>query len=70
MKKGVAGDVTSTVGAAFMREIERRARARHPIWEHKVYVSPPLVVDRDGPIRDLPAVGEAVLLGAARELGA
>jgi 3-ketosteroid 9alpha-monooxygenase subunit A len=50
VKKGVNGDVTSTVGAAFMREIERQLGQDIPIWENKVYVSPPLVVDGDGPI--------------------
>jgi 3-ketosteroid 9alpha-monooxygenase subunit A len=50
VKKGVTGEVTSTVGAAFMREIERQLGQDIPIWENKVYVSPPLVVDGDGPI--------------------
>jgi phenylpropionate dioxygenase-like ring-hydroxylating dioxygenase large terminal subunit len=50
VKKAIDQDVTSTVGAAFMREIERQLGQDIPIWENKVYVSPPLVVDGDGPI--------------------
>jgi 3-ketosteroid 9alpha-monooxygenase subunit A len=50
VKKAADKDVTSTVGAAFMREIERQLGQDIPIWEHKVYVNPPLVVDGDGPI--------------------
>ena len=50
MKKLATGDVTSTVGAAFIREIERQLAQDIPIWENKIYVNPPLVVDNDGPI--------------------
>jgi phenylpropionate dioxygenase-like ring-hydroxylating dioxygenase large terminal subunit len=50
VKKQVNGDVTSTVGQAFIREIERQLGQDIPIWENKVYVTPPLVVDGDGPI--------------------
>ena len=50
VKKQVDGNVTSTVGKAFMAEIERQLGQDIPIWEHKVYVNPPLVVDGDGPI--------------------
>jgi hypothetical protein len=50
VKKLATGDVTSTVGAAFIREIERQLGQDIPIWENKIYVNPPLVVDNDGPI--------------------
>jgi nitrite reductase/ring-hydroxylating ferredoxin subunit len=50
VKKLATGDVTSTVGAAFIREIERQLAQDIPIWENKIYVTPPLVVDNDGPI--------------------
>jgi hypothetical protein len=50
VKKLATGDVTSTVGAAFIREIERQLAQDIPIWENKIYVNPPLVVDNDGPI--------------------
>ena len=46
----VIRDATSTVGAAFMREIERQLAQDIPIWENKVYVNPPLICDGDGPI--------------------
>jgi phenylpropionate dioxygenase-like ring-hydroxylating dioxygenase large terminal subunit len=50
VKKLPSGDATSTVGAAFIREIERQLGQDIPIWENKVYVNPPLVVESDGPI--------------------
>ena len=50
VKKLPSGDATSTVGQAFMREIERQLGQDIPIWENKIYVNPPLVVDSDGPI--------------------
>jgi len=50
VKKAVDKDVTSTVGKAFMAEIERQLGQDIPIWENKIYVNPPLVVDGDGPI--------------------
>jgi phenylpropionate dioxygenase-like ring-hydroxylating dioxygenase large terminal subunit len=50
VKKLANGDVTSTVGAAFIREIERQLGQDIPIWENKVYVQPPMVCDGDGPI--------------------
>ena len=69
VKKAADKDVTSTVGAAFMREIERQLGQDIPIWENKVYINPPLIVDGDGPHRALPALGEAVLFGGARRRG-
>jgi 3-ketosteroid 9alpha-monooxygenase subunit A len=50
VKKAVDKDVTSTVGKAFMAEIERQLGQDIPIWENKIYINPPLVVDGDGPI--------------------
>jgi phenylpropionate dioxygenase-like ring-hydroxylating dioxygenase large terminal subunit len=50
VKKLPSGDATSTVGQAFIREIERQLGQDIPIWENKIYVTPPLVVDSDGPI--------------------
>jgi 3-ketosteroid 9alpha-monooxygenase subunit A len=50
VKKLVNKDVTSTVGAAFQREIGRQLEQDIPIWENKIYVNPPLLVDGDGPI--------------------
>jgi hypothetical protein len=35
---------------AFISEIERQLGQDIPIWENKVYVHPPLVVESDGPI--------------------
>jgi nitrite reductase/ring-hydroxylating ferredoxin subunit len=43
-------EATSTVGAAFIREVERQLGQDIPIWENKAYVTPPLLVDGDGPI--------------------
>ena len=48
--KGPNEMVTDTVGEKFQKEIERQLEADIPIWENKVYVSPPLLVDGDGPI--------------------
>jgi 3-ketosteroid 9alpha-monooxygenase subunit A len=50
VKKQVNEGVTSTVGAAFQREIRRQLEQDIPIWENKLYVDPPLLVDGDGPI--------------------
>jgi 3-ketosteroid 9alpha-monooxygenase subunit A len=50
VKKLEMSDVTSTVGEAFIREIERQLGQDIPIWENKVYVNPPLLVDGDGPV--------------------
>jgi hypothetical protein len=50
VKKLPSDDATSTVGAAFIREIERQLGQDIPIWENKIYVNPPLVVEADGPI--------------------
>ena len=50
VRKGPNEVVTDTVGEKFQKEIERQLEADIPIWENKVYVSPPLLVDGDGPI--------------------
>jgi nitrite reductase/ring-hydroxylating ferredoxin subunit len=50
MKKLPDKDATSTVYGAFIGEIERQLGQDIPIWENKVYVNPPLVVEGDGPI--------------------
>ena len=50
VKKLVNEGVTSTVGAAFQREIARQLEQDIPIWENKIYVQPPVLVDGDGPI--------------------
>lgn len=50
VKKLVNDGVTSTVGAAFQREIARQLEQDIPIWENKIYINPPVLVDGDGPI--------------------
>jgi phenylpropionate dioxygenase-like ring-hydroxylating dioxygenase large terminal subunit len=50
VKKLPSGDATSTVGAAFIREVERQLGQDIPIWENKIYVSPPLLAEGDGPV--------------------
>lgn len=50
VKKLVNEGVTSTVGAAFQREIRRQLEQDIPIWENKVYLPRPMLVDGDGPI--------------------
>jgi hypothetical protein len=50
VRKQVDRAVTSTVGEHFMAEIKRQLGQDIPIWENKIYIDPPLVVDNDGPI--------------------
>jgi hypothetical protein len=50
IKKLVNEGVTSTVGAAFQREVKRQLEQDIPIWENKIYIHPPVLVDGDGPI--------------------
>jgi hypothetical protein len=50
VKKLPHKDVTKTVGKAFIGEIDRQLAQDIPIWENKIYVNPPLLVDGDGPI--------------------
>ncbi|MCC6645633.1 MAG: Rieske 2Fe-2S domain-containing protein [Polyangiaceae bacterium] len=50
VKKQVNEGVTSTVGAAFIREVTRQLEQDIPIWENKRYVAAPLIVEGDGPL--------------------
>ncbi|HTM21370.1 MAG TPA: Rieske 2Fe-2S domain-containing protein [Kofleriaceae bacterium] len=50
VRKMVNAGVTSTVAAAFQREIARQLEQDIPIWENKIYIHPPVLVDGDGPI--------------------
>jgi phenylpropionate dioxygenase-like ring-hydroxylating dioxygenase large terminal subunit len=50
MKKLAHKDVTLTVGKHYIAEIERQLTQDIPIWENKIYVNPPLLVEGDGPI--------------------
>ena len=50
VKNLVNAGVTSTVGAAFSREITRQLEQDIPIWENKIYVERPMLCDGDGPI--------------------
>jgi phenylpropionate dioxygenase-like ring-hydroxylating dioxygenase large terminal subunit len=50
LKKLAHKDVTLTVGKHYIAEIERQLEQDIPIWENKIYVHPPLLVDGDGPI--------------------
>jgi phenylpropionate dioxygenase-like ring-hydroxylating dioxygenase large terminal subunit len=50
VKKMVNEGVTTTVAAAFQREIGRQLEQDIPIWENKIYVHPPVLVEGDGPI--------------------
>ena len=50
MKKLAHKDVTLTVGKAYIAEIERQLAQDIPIWENKIYLARPLLVDGDGPI--------------------
>jgi 3-ketosteroid 9alpha-monooxygenase subunit A len=50
IRKMVNEGVTSTVGAAFQREVCRQLEQDIPIWENKIFIHPPVLVDGDGPI--------------------
>jgi 3-ketosteroid 9alpha-monooxygenase subunit A len=50
LKKLAHKDVTLTVGKHYIAEIERQLEQDIPIWENKIYVHPPLLVEGDGPI--------------------
>jgi nitrite reductase/ring-hydroxylating ferredoxin subunit len=41
--------VNSTVGDAFVAEIDRQVREDKPIWENKAYLARPALADTDGP---------------------
>ncbi len=50
LKKLAHKDVTLTVGKHYIAEIERQLEQDIPIWENKIYVTPPLLAEGDGPI--------------------
>ncbi|MFP6625674.1 MAG: Rieske 2Fe-2S domain-containing protein [Deltaproteobacteria bacterium] len=50
VKKMSDESITSTVGEAFIAEIERQYSQDIPIWENKTYLPRPLLCDGDGPI--------------------
>jgi phenylpropionate dioxygenase-like ring-hydroxylating dioxygenase large terminal subunit len=50
VKKLPDKDATSTVGAAFIREIDRQLQQDIPIWENKVYLPNAMLVEGDRPI--------------------
>ena len=50
IKKGPNDQVTNIVGEKFREEVERQLEADIPIWENKIYVTPPMLCDGDGPI--------------------
>ena len=50
LKKLAHKDVTLTVGKHYIAEIERQLEQDIPIWENKIYIHPPLLVEGDGPI--------------------
>jgi 3-ketosteroid 9alpha-monooxygenase subunit A len=48
--KDIGKGITGGVGKAFMAEIGRQLEQDIPVWENKIYIHPPLLVDGDGPI--------------------
>ena len=50
VKKAPNEEITNMVGTKFRQEVERQLEADIPIWENKIYVTPPLLCDGDGPI--------------------
>ena len=42
--------MTSTVAAAFVKEINKQVQEDRPIWEHKTFLPTPALADTDGPI--------------------
>ena len=51
----------STVGDAFVAEIDRQVREDKPIWENKAYLPRPALADTDGPFTKFRKLGVAVL---------
>ena len=43
-------ELDSTVGDAFVSEVDRQVREDRPIWENKAYLHRPALADTDGPI--------------------
>ena len=48
-KLGDDDALNSTVGDAFVAEVDRQVREDKPIWENKAYLSRPALADTDGP---------------------
>jgi 3-ketosteroid 9alpha-monooxygenase subunit A len=48
--KDIGKGITGGVGKAFMAEIGRQLEQDIPVWENKIYIHPPILVDGDGPI--------------------
>ncbi len=46
----VGKGITGGIGKAFMAEIARQLEQDIPIWENKIFIDPPLLVEGDGPI--------------------
>ncbi len=44
------GGMETNVGKAFIKEVSRQVEQDIPIWEHKVHLTRPLLVEGDGPI--------------------
>jgi 3-ketosteroid 9alpha-monooxygenase subunit A len=50
VKKVGGASITKGVGKAFVAEISKQLEQDRPVWEHKVYVDPPMLCDGDGPV--------------------
>jgi len=50
VKKLGNADITRGVGKALVADIEKQMNEDKPIWENKIYISPPVLCDGDGPI--------------------
>jgi hypothetical protein len=48
--KDIGKGITGGVGKAFMAEVARQMEQDIPVWENKIYISPPVLCDGDGPI--------------------
>ena len=48
-KLGDDDNLNSTVGDAFVAEVDRQVREDKPIWENKAYLVRPALADTDGP---------------------
>jgi phenylpropionate dioxygenase-like ring-hydroxylating dioxygenase large terminal subunit len=48
--RDIGKGITGGVGKAFMFEISRQLEQDIPVWENKIYIHPPVLVDGDGPI--------------------
>jgi len=50
VKKIGGREITEGVGKAFVKEIARQLEQDIPVWEHKVFIDPPMLCDGDGPV--------------------